>query len=196
MNMHAARVAPKKAVFRPALPLCSQPGITEMQMAKSYADQIKHPKWQKRRLEMLDEASFTCSACGATEKTLHVHHKRYVKGRQIWEYSDTELEVLCEDCHGVAHDLKDRLARVLLGKFMGEPAEQFTYGLLCGFLQPFGEVKEEDWVFALQHHTPSFEVGYFLAALGYSELKEAVRAKVEAGRIPSDHPILKHLLEE
>ena len=32
MILCTARVAPEKAVFRPALPMCSSPGISEMQM--------------------------------------------------------------------------------------------------------------------------------------------------------------------
>jgi len=37
--------------------------------------------------------------CGATEKTLHVHHKYYEKGLKPWEYPDTSLHCLCADCH-------------------------------------------------------------------------------------------------
>lgn len=38
MFTHAARVAPEKAVLRPALPMCSLPGISEMQMKDNLKD--------------------------------------------------------------------------------------------------------------------------------------------------------------
>lgn len=54
MFLRAARVAPKKAVFRPALPMRLLPGMTEMRMAKSYFEKLKDPRWQKKRLEALE----------------------------------------------------------------------------------------------------------------------------------------------
>ena len=64
---------------------------------------LNDPKWQKRRLEILNRDNFTCQDCGATDKPLHVHHKRYVSGREYWQYQDWELTTLCEDCHGKKH---------------------------------------------------------------------------------------------
>jgi len=85
-------------------------------MKLTYAEQLKHPNWQRRRLEMLEHARFECTNCGDTETTLHVHHKQYIKGRMAWQYSNAELEVLCEKCHAIEHllaaDLKDLLANV------------------------------------------------------------------------------------
>ena len=79
-----------------------------------FKDQYRHPLWQKRRLEQLEISNFECDHCGSKEKQLHVHHKAYVKGRKIWEYGDTELKVLCEDCHARSHHLKDLLTEALL----------------------------------------------------------------------------------
>lgn len=61
-------------------------------------DEYKHPKWQAMRLKALEAKGFTCEGCYDSEKTLHVHHKEYPKGK-IWECSLDDLEVLCEDCH-------------------------------------------------------------------------------------------------
>lgn len=72
----------------------------------SYAEQLKHPFWQRRRLERLSASGFACERCHDDETTLHVHHKRYVKGRLAWEYEGTDLTVLCEPCHLAAHDEK------------------------------------------------------------------------------------------
>ena len=65
--------------------------------------------WQRKRLEVLERAGFRCARCGNTERSLHAHHKIYLKGRKPWEYEDRLLECLCELCHETAHEQKDRL---------------------------------------------------------------------------------------
>ena len=107
-------VAPEKAVFRPALPLRSLPGLYGADMTKiSYSDQLRSPRWQQKRLEVFDAYGFKCNCCEAREKMLHVHHKRYVKGRMAWDYDIVDFEVLCEDCHEEAHEAKKRLDEVV-----------------------------------------------------------------------------------
>lgn len=101
----AARVAPKKAVFRPALPLSFLPGITEIQMAAmTYKEQLLHPNWQRKRLEILQRDEFQCQLCLDDDSTLHVHHKQYAKGRLAWEYPNDELVTLCAVCHDTMHE--------------------------------------------------------------------------------------------
>lgn len=65
----------------------------------SYADLLRDPRWQKKRLEVLNRAEFTCEQCEDSDSTLHVHHRYYVRGRKPWEYSDDALQCLCETCH-------------------------------------------------------------------------------------------------
>lgn len=68
-------------------------------MAKSYADKLKDPRWQKKRLGILERDEFTCMHCGATDKTLHVHHTFYGTGKEPWEAKDNCLKTLCFSCH-------------------------------------------------------------------------------------------------
>lgn len=75
----------------------------------TYAERLKDPRWQRKRLERLQIAEFRCESCEDETKTLHVHHKFYRKGAMPWEYTDQELEVLCEDCHEAIHQLRSRL---------------------------------------------------------------------------------------
>lgn len=77
----------------------------------TYRDQLLHPSWQRRRLEVLSRDRFSCTECEATDKTLHVHHKRYVKGRMAWEYEDGDLTTLCKDCHESGHEVKKLIER-------------------------------------------------------------------------------------
>ena len=76
-----------------------------------YAELLKKPQWQKRRLQMLEKADWKCVECGAKEQQLHVHHRRYIAGAKPWEYGDEDLAVLCEQCHEKAHGIESERPR-------------------------------------------------------------------------------------
>ena len=73
----------------------------------------KHPKWQKKRLEILDRDGFKCKLCGATENQLHVHHKYYDNAIKLWEYPGESLVTLCNECHKTVHRKKKDLDDIL-----------------------------------------------------------------------------------
>jgi hypothetical protein len=77
----------------------------------TFFDQYKDPRWQKKRLEVLEAFNYSCLFCGEKHKTLHVHHVYYVSGRSVWEYEICELMVLCDECHASVHTLKDQLSK-------------------------------------------------------------------------------------
>jgi hypothetical protein len=110
-----ARVAPEKAVFRPALPLSVLPAFSGGHMATklTYKEQLLHPSWQRKRLEILQRDDFHCQRCFDDESTLHVHHKRYVRGRMAWEYPNHELVTVCEVCHQETHAESDAFKELL-----------------------------------------------------------------------------------
>ena len=64
----------------------------------TYKEKLKHPKWQKKRLEILQRDNFTCRNCDSDEKTLQIHHLVY-NNCDPWEYDNRYLITLCEDCH-------------------------------------------------------------------------------------------------
>lgn len=63
----------------------------------TYQEKLKHPKWQKKRLEILERDKWTCRHCLSTDKTLHVHHINYADAP--WETDNKFLITLCHDCH-------------------------------------------------------------------------------------------------
>lgn len=69
-----------------------------------YAELLKDPRWQKRRLEIFNRDLFTCQSCYRNDKTLCIHHMKYVG--LPWECPDKYLITLCEDCHDEEEDLK------------------------------------------------------------------------------------------
>lgn len=98
-------------------------------MASSYYELLKHPKWQKKRLKALERAEFTCERCGAQDKTLHVHHGYYGKGKKPWEYEDDTLHVLCGECHETEETKRDELYRRLAALAPGESDMVWGYAL-------------------------------------------------------------------
>lgn len=77
---------------------------------KWYLNNLKDPRWQRVRLEVFQRDGWRCTRCGSGEKTLHVHHKRYLPGRWPWEYPTDLLATLCEVCHGDEHGKASRAA--------------------------------------------------------------------------------------
>lgn len=66
---------------------------------QNYVAMLKDPRWQKKRLEIMQRDNFTCQHCGCTDKSLQVHHLWYSSLKKPWEYNDESLITLCEHCH-------------------------------------------------------------------------------------------------
>lgn len=80
----------------------------------TYLEQINHPKWQKKKSEILNRDNYTCQLCGSKEKTLHVHHLIYFSGKMAWEYDNELLITLCKDSHKEIEELKKIIALISL----------------------------------------------------------------------------------
>lgn len=78
--------------------------VSEKVVNATYSDKLKNPKWQKKRLEILNLKEFKCELCQSEEQELHVHHRFYIKGREPWQYDNDVFQVLCSNCHKNVHD--------------------------------------------------------------------------------------------
>lgn len=78
-------------------------------MKKSYAELLKDPRWQRKRLEILEYWDFKCSHCGDRSSPLNVHHGAYAKDKDPWDYPNEMLHCLCDHCHEEAHAYLDSL---------------------------------------------------------------------------------------
>jgi len=105
----------------------------------SYADLLKDPRWQRRRLEVFQRDNFTCQSCGSTEKSLQVHHQFYLKGYMPWDYEPAMLVTLCEECHELAGALIDRL-RVALAHLRPRHIDR-----AIGYIDALVGEDEPDW---------------------------------------------------
>lgn len=166
-----ARVAPEEADIRPALPLRPDVGVlSEGRVAISWSEQYRHPLWQKKRLEAMTAADFVCQHCFDGETQLHVHHKRYVKGRMVWEYEINELEVLCEPCHEEAHAMKDVLHDVISGVHPMMAPWREAAAVVAGFYCHESGVRERVDLQALFDQAPfQFTLGVIAGALHWGD---------------------------
>lgn len=86
-------------------------------MTIDYKAQYLHPKWQKKRLEILSRDNFTCQLCGSKDKTLQVHHFYYIHGRKVWEYDSSNFITFCDQCHKHEEDSLKKCTSVLIQTF-------------------------------------------------------------------------------
>lgn len=149
-------------------------------MTMTYKEQLLHPNWQRKRLEILARDDFTCCTCGATEKTLHVHHLRYVRGRMAWDYDNDDLTTCCEDCHAQAHRDRELLAAEV--QRIDPSSTGRMVGLLVGLRNGItaGEGVEPDWVDAEIPNTDDARHGLVVGYLAHSLLDNATTEEVSA----------------
>lgn len=67
------------------------------EVMSNYSSMLRDPRWQRKRLEIMQRDNFTCIACGDKKSPLTVHHKEYAK--TLWNVPDEELQTLCKFCH-------------------------------------------------------------------------------------------------
>jgi hypothetical protein len=75
---------------------------------KTYSELLTDPRWQKKRLEIMERDGFVCKKCEHGDITLNVHHIEYKKGLLPWEYPSNSLITLCKYCHLEIEELKKR----------------------------------------------------------------------------------------
>lgn len=132
-------------------------------MSKTYRELLLDPRWQRKRLEVLESAGWQCEICSDEESTLHVHHLRYVKGRKPWEYERGEPKALCAECHKGFHATKDLLEDLLV-KVEPYRLEEIV-ALVGGFLHGTHDTTEEQDA-ACQNMDPLAWQAGILASIG------------------------------
>ena len=106
----------------------------------TYYEMLKHPKWQKKRLEILERDEFRCSLCLDTDQTLHVHHEYYNNNLKLWEYPPHALTTLCSNCHREAHELNNRFNEVVSRCPEGGMVKSLLIGIMIGMQESaFGD---------------------------------------------------------
>lgn len=79
----------------------------------SYSEKLKDPRWQKKRLKIFERDNWKCRFCQSEERTLHVHHKKYIDGFEPWDYDDDLLLTFCYICHNADHEMNGALTKFI-----------------------------------------------------------------------------------
>jgi len=70
----------------------------------TYQDKLKDRRWLAKRSEIIVRDNNTCQHCfSENDPLLNVHHKKYIYGKEPWDYPNELLITLCEDCHEEEH---------------------------------------------------------------------------------------------
>lgn len=97
----------------------------------TYKEKLLDPRWQRKRLEILQRDNFTCQSCGDEKSTLHIHHKRYLRGREPWDVPNDILITLCEFCHEKEKDEMEEYTPILIeqikDKFLGDDVREIAH---------------------------------------------------------------------
>lgn len=101
-------------------------------MATEYIEKLKDPRWQKKRLEILERDEWTCQICHDSSSTLVVHHRRYLPNTDPWDYPDDLLVTLCENCHDIEKESRPEYEKLLLEelrlKFFADDLRRLALG--------------------------------------------------------------------
>lgn len=71
---------------------------------KEYSKLLTSSKWKSKRKLILKRDLNVCQSCSVSKDILHVHHTYYVVNKKPWEYPDSALITLCEECHADLHN--------------------------------------------------------------------------------------------
>ena len=164
-------------------------------MAKtSYSEKLKSPKWQKKRLEIMNLRGFKCDKCGNEDEQLNVHHRFYIKGREPWEYDNDVFQVLCNKCHKIEHEKKDMVIEVIPEKYdllisvINEDYSDVDISNLTYFLD---NVKnEEDIPDIMSLLSDSIDHGWFISA------SEVLKDKRTIQELKEDVHMLKYKVDQ
>lgn len=77
---------------------------------KGYNNYLNSIHWQKLRQNQLNEKSFRCQKCRKRKQhyELQIHHKTY---KHLGHEHETDLILLCEDCHKKTHIKKEKIKK-------------------------------------------------------------------------------------
>lgn len=139
----------------------------------TYQEKLKNPKWQKKRLQILERDNFKCQSCGSDKNTLHVHHRFYKKGLNPWEYPDISLLTLCEDCHKEEEAKLQERGDELIQKMREANADSFHIGRLAGF---FSKLSMGDNIYGneVYEFLDILYAAYYLKSIGNTEIHDIV----------------------
>jgi hypothetical protein len=91
---------------------------------QNYQEQLRDPRWQRRRLEIFQDANFKCEDCANGHEELNVHHSAYLKDIPAWDHPKELLHCLCRSCHKERQSVEDSLKIEMMKRLRRVPTER------------------------------------------------------------------------
>ena len=137
-----------------------------MKPQSKYSEKLRDPRWQKKRLEIMQRDEFTCQSCYDSESTLNVHHMWYERGKDPWDYSDKCFVTLCEECHAVeSQDRQEQEQLLLLAcreqRFFADNLNNIACAIGCLKASKPPDVVSHVIAWAIQHRIETIIDMYF-----------------------------------
>lgn len=130
----------------------------------AYSELLKDPRWQRKRLEVMQREKFTCEVCKATNVTLNVHHGYYEFGLAPWDYDNDTLHCICEVCHQFAE-----VQRKTLRRLIGALPQQSIFivkGFALGLKADSSKLPPFDFIANNDYGRKLVAIGYGFSILG------------------------------
>lgn len=132
----------------------------------SYLAKLAAPEWKKFSAETR-RLRDVCESCG-TKENLQVHHLFYDASRELWEYSNEDVCVLCDTCHKEMHAQLQKFRRFVF-RYLNPRTFQILNGALAVGLTHY---KPLIFVHALAEFTGNENlVNNHAKAFGYKDAK-------------------------
>jgi 5-methylcytosine-specific restriction endonuclease McrA len=74
-----------------------------------YKDALRDPRWQRKRLEIMNRDGWKCVKCGDGTREQQVDHLYYERGRDPWDYPSEALQTLCYICHEIKSGVREEI---------------------------------------------------------------------------------------
>ena len=112
----------------------------------TYSEKLKDPRWQKKRLEILQRDDWQCQRCGDRTTTLNVHHLAYFSGQEPWECPSELMQTVCSTCHDEYHQEMPIASEHLIRSLKGIGAWSGDVESIAFELQHFAPIlSQEGW---------------------------------------------------
>lgn len=108
-------------------------------MKKTYKELLQDPRWREMRSKIVQRDNSTCQACQMDGVKVQVHHCYYKKPFvNPWEYEESSLVTLCEDCHRYETDnaYEDKKTLLIVLSSYGFLGADFAW-LACALKKTF-----------------------------------------------------------
>lgn len=94
----------------------------------TYSKKLQDPRWQKKRLKILERDNWACQLCGDRTTTFNIHHIKY--SSEPWDAPNENLISLCYHCHSLVSFLNDSTIHKVVKYTGAQPSTYFLIALI------------------------------------------------------------------